>query len=370
MKRLIVLTISLLVSLFSVFVQAQTPFTVTWGFDGNTGAGSSSPNVSGGGADLAGVVLNNLSPYSPGQSGQAANIGGWSHNTCNFSEYVQVSVRPLNGEKITLTQLSFFVNNSSSSGPQEVRLRSSVDGFGGDLLVQGVGTGFQQAAVGLGGSAYTNQTGSISFRIYGCNGDGGTLRLDNLVISGTVTQTPLPVELLYFRAQVQGTAVQLNWATAWERNADRFVVQRSRDLNEFMNMATISAIGESSARQLYNFIDRWPNAGANYYRLRQIDRNGTFADSKPIAVVMNNDTPSFTVLENPTNREHIAVAVRNMPDPVFRLWTLTGQEIQVQALLQPDGTWHLSANEALPTGLYVLYLQSGEIRLVSRIIVN
>lgn len=370
MKRLIALTISLLVSVFSVFVQAQTPFTVTWSFDGYTGAESSSPNVSGGGADLVGVVLNNLSPYSPGQSGQAANIGGWSHNTCNFGEYVQVSVQPMNGEKITLTQLSFFVNNSSSSGPQEVRVRSSIDGFSGDLLVQGVSTGFQQAVVGLGGSTYTNQTGSISFRIYGCNGNGGTLRLDNLVVGGTVTQTPLPVELLYFRAQLQASAVQLSWATAWERNADRFVVQRSRDLNEFTDITTMSAIGESSARQLYSFIDRWPNAGANYYRLRQIDSDGTFADSKPVAVVMNDDTPSFTVLENPANRGHIAIAVRNMPDPVFRLWTLTGQEIHVQSSLQPDGTWLLSANEALPTGLYVLYLQHGEVRLASRVIVN
>ena len=367
MKRGIALTTSLVAILFSAFVQAQTPFSVTWSFDGHTGGSSSNANVSGSGAGLVGVVLNNLAQYVPGQSGQAANIGGWSHNTCNYGEYVEVSVQPQNGEKITLTQLSFFVNNSSSAGPQQVKVRSSIDGFSSDLLVQGVSTGFQQAAAGLGGSAYTNQSGAISFRIYGCNGTGGTLRLDNIVISGTVTQTPLPIELLYFRAQSLGTEVQLAWATAWERNTSRFLVQRSRDLQEFSTIASLPAVGESSDRQLYNIIDRWPNAGATYYRLRQIDRDGRFSDSKPVAVVLQDAEPSMTILTNPTNSQRIMVGLRNIYDPVFRLVSLSGQEIVLQAQTRLDQTWELIVSNRLPTGLYVLQVQSGAVGLASRI---
>lgn len=370
MKKSISLIVSLLFSIFGAILQAQTPFTVTWSFDGNTGASSSNPNVSGGGAVTNGVNFAGVGTYVAGAIGQAVNVQHWSTTGCDNNEFVQFTIQPLNGEKITIAQLSFYYSRSAA-GPHQLKVKASIDGFAANLIDQGVADGFQQVVINLSGGAYTNQSGSISFRVMACNADntGGTLRLDNVVISGAVTQTPLPVELLYFRAQLQHKAVLLLWATAWERNADRFLVQRSRDLREFLTITSLSAIGESGQNQQYSFMDQWPDVGATYYRLRQVDRDGSFSDSKAVAVVLDDDTPELAVLTNPSSDRQIRVVLRNMPEPVFRLLDLTGQEVPCQAYRQADGTWIVQIIQSLEPKVYVLQAQSGALRFVQRVMI-
>ncbi len=86
---------------------------------------------------------------------------------------------------------------------------------------------------------------------------------------------PLPVELISFDGAVRGMESALSWTTAQEVNNDKFVVERSQDGKVFAAIGEIKGHGNSSARLNYSFTDTNPAAGTNYYRLRQVDLDGT-----------------------------------------------------------------------------------------------
>lgn len=95
----------------------------------------------------------------------------------------------------------------------------------------------------------------------------------------------LPVEYLrplYGRAVPQG--IELRWSTATERHASRYDIERSADGTVFEKIGEQSARGNSSGTVDYAFLDKKPLTGANYYRLRQVDFDGTAALSH-VAVV-------------------------------------------------------------------------------------
>lgn len=368
MKQVISLIVSLLVSVFGSLVLAQTPFTVTWGFDGNTGASSSSPNVQGSGAALTGVNLSGISPYAPGQSGQAGNIQNWSVSTCNYSEFVQITLQPLNGEKMTITGLSFFFNRSNA-GPQEVYVRSGMDGFSGNIGAFAVTDGYQQANIGL---AYADVSGSVSFRIYACKliSQGGTLRLDNIVVSGTVTQTPTPVSLLYFDARPTGNAVQATWETTQEVDAGLFVVQRSRDGVSYERIHEQPATGNSQGRQRYTFLDHQPPEGTSYYQLLHVDSDGWRYAAKPVLVMVKTDRPLAAVAPNPASPAGIFVVLQQAVRPEVVVLTPAGQPVtgQWQQTGVQEGQW--VPVQPLSPGLYWLVLTEGGTKQVITVLIR
>lgn len=357
--------------LLTATAHAQANFSATWPFDGTPSGSASQPNVGTGGANFTGVAPSNLpgADYVTGQNGQAVNVANWSQSpNCNFSEYVEVSVSAQNGQKITLTQFSVLVNKSAS-GPQELRVRSSVDNYGSDLTVASVGTGFQSVSFGLSGAGFVDQTSTVTFRLYGCNGTGGTLRLDDLAINGTVTTTPLPVTLLSFTAKPEGDRVQLAWDTTAERDADRFVVERSADLREYASVGEVAANGTTDTRQHYGLTDMRPLPGANYYRLRQIDLDGTAHTFKPISAIIEVDDVVAVVYPNPADPARIHLRLWNADDATVRLLTGAGQPIATR-LERRLGEANLILQHPLPTGVYFLDIQlTNKARFMLKVIV-
>ena len=338
--------------------QARELFSVRWSFEGNQSGASSVIYVQPNAAGLAGVNALTVNPYSAGQSGQAINIQNWSTTQCNNSEYAEFMIQPIRNQRITITQFSFFVARSAS-GPQQISVRSSANGFSSDLTNVALTSqppAFQAVSINLSGAGFANLTGPITFRIYACNptASGGTIRLDEVSINGELPNFALPVELLYFRAQPQGNAVALSWATTWERNAGTFTVQRSRNLAEFMTIGNVMATGNTDSRQTYAFTDRWPDVGTTYYRLLQTDRDGATQQAKPVAVTLDDDTPALAVLENPTTPETILIATRNLTGATFRLISLTGQSVLLSADNQANNAIFLQPNAAISAGLYWL----------------
>ena len=354
---------------------AQDPFTVRWSFEGNANGTTSVLYITAGAAGFVGVAPNGFGPYTPGASGQAVNVDNWSTTTCNRGEYVTITVQPNRGKTMTLNQLSFFFARSSS-GPNTVSVRSSVNNFGSDIFT-GTATEnppYQQASVGLSGGAYTNQTGPITFRIYGCPPQGaGTLRLDEIVISGVLPQFALPVSLLYFRAQPQPTTADhanrttLSWATTWERDAAYFEVQRSRSLREFGTIGQIAARGTTDTRQVYNFSDDWPDGGTTYYRLRQVDTDQTTTYSNIVAAVLDDNTPTMNVLDSEISGI-IRVRGRNLTDARFSVVSMTGRVVDVALQTEANGTIELRG--VFPVGLYLVRAETGNTQLVQRAFVS
>jgi hypothetical protein len=94
--------------------------------------------------------------------------------------------------------------------------------------------------------------------------------------------TVLPVEFLSFDATYDqnSDAVDLVWETASEINNAYFLVERSKDGNNWETVEKIKGAGNSTKTLRYNARDNNPYPGLSYYRLQQVDHNGKGSYSK------------------------------------------------------------------------------------------
>lgn len=96
--------------------------------------------------------------------------------------------------------------------------------------------------------------------------------------------TPLPVELSNFTAFIIDRSVQLNWQTESETNNEYFSIERSSQQKGFHEIGLVEGHGNATTSNSYRGIDTDPEIGYNYYRLKQVDHDGSFSYS-PIRVV-------------------------------------------------------------------------------------
>jgi hypothetical protein len=113
----------------------------------------------------------------------------------------------------------------------------------------------------------------------------------------------LPVTLLYFTARQNNNQVTLHWATASETDNDYFSIEKSRDGQQFNQVGRVAGAGTSVKKLTYQFNDDFPSGGVSYYRLKQVDLDGTFTYSKTVKV-SSDITSALRVYPNPlTNNE-------------------------------------------------------------------
>ncbi|MFD1873664.1 hypothetical protein [Hymenobacter bucti] len=120
------------------------------------------------------------------------------------------------------------------------------------------------------------QTTSYSLQVTTTDANGGT---STVPVTFALGATPLPVVLVEFTAQaVANRDALLNWRTASEKNNDYFEVERSFDGTSFTAIAKVAGHGTTAAASTYTLTDAGVAAKATglvYYRLRQVDRDGT-----------------------------------------------------------------------------------------------
>ncbi|WP_046242300.1 T9SS type A sorting domain-containing protein [Hymenobacter terrenus] len=189
----------------------------------------------------------------------------------------------------------------------------------------------------------------------------GCAYLSNAVV---VTTAPLPVELTAFTAVAEGpAAVRLAWATASELNSARFEVERSADGTRFERMATVAAAGNSSSARAYELLDSKLPAGVVtfYYRLKQVDTDGTFSYS-PVRVVVfsHKSVEGLLLAPNPARATTLTGAVAGASVTVF---DAVGRAV-LSATADAAGTAQLVLPAGLPTGVYVVRVGGKALRLM------
>lgn len=111
----------------------------------------------------------------------------------------------------------------------------------------------------------------------------------------------LPVEMMYFSGESTENGIELRWATASELNNAGFLLERSTDLSNWLNIGFVQGVGNSQQINRYLFQDNKPITGVNYYRIKQFDNDGEFETLQIIAIVWNTDVKtnpfrSFNIL--------------------------------------------------------------------------
>ncbi|GAB3584906.1 T9SS type A sorting domain-containing protein [Hymenobacter daeguensis] len=176
---------------------------------------------------------------------------------------------------------------------------------------------------------------------------------------------PLPVELSAFAAQRQASkAVSVRWTTASEKNSDRFEVQRSLNGRDFVTIATAKAQGTSSQATAYAALDQTAPAAELYYRLRQVDLDGTVAFSPVLRVNGVGTAVELTLYPNPAT-DRLTATAPALAARTFRVLNTLGQVLATGPADAENPTVDV---QALPTGTYLLELSSPAGRQVRRFV--
>ncbi len=101
-----------------------------------------------------------------------------------------------------------------------------------------------------------------------------------------------------------GSGFKLHWTTAKENNSQIFVIERSFDGLSFSAIGAIPASGNSIEELSYQFIDLELGIERAYYRLKQIDVDGTFSLSEPL-LLSHINTAKFQIVSKEKNIENI-----------------------------------------------------------------
>lgn len=165
----------------------------------------------------------------------------------------------------------------------------------------------------------------------------------------------LPVELTHFQAQPKNNEVILSWTTASELNNDFFGVEHSRDGRTFSAVGKVRGAGTSAEVRVYQFTHRTPQAGTHYYRLKQVDYDGTFDYSEMVAVKIDRRSTAVQIYPNPTVRTAV-ILMEERPERInFQLFNLLGRRIDRQPTIAEAG-WELDLSR-LPGGIYLLRME-------------
>lgn len=131
---------------------------------------------------------------------------------------------------------------------------------------------------------------------------GNDIAIDDIKFSTCSDGGPLPVSFINIAAQKKGSGVTISWSTVYEVNNDFFEVERSNDGGITWNtVIKTRGSGASSTTKNYSVYDAKPLAGINYYRIRQVDQDGTSRYSTTVAYKLTITNTDVSVLANPFN---------------------------------------------------------------------
>lgn len=159
----------------------------------------------------------------------------------------------------------------------------------------------------------------------------------------------LPVTLVSFTANKEGQMAVLNWQTALEINSDYFLIQRSTDGKVWHDLASINALGDYDELKKYTFTDNTPALGTNMYRLKMVDKDGTYAHSRIQPLSFSSDV-SLSVYPNPVSdilyiREAVLGTVKQVA-----IYNIQGQKMYQS---NTAGTQSIPVN-TLASGIYMI----------------
>jgi hypothetical protein len=106
----------------------------------------------------------------------------------------------------------------------------------------------------------------------------------------------LNLEIIDIRAERVGSQALISWTTVNESQSVRFVIERSQDGTNFVAIGEVRAVGGQLNN--YQFTDRSPKAGINYYRIRQINRSVDDELTRVVSVSFDNEA-AFVIYPNP-----------------------------------------------------------------------
>lgn len=155
----------------------------------------------------------------------------------------------------------------------------------------------------------------------------------------------LPVELVSFSGENNAEGNLLKWVTVSETGNKGFEVESSHNGKLFKNIGFVAGNSDSKQELRYSFTHQ-SNLPVTYYRLKQIDWDGTSAYSQIIAVKRKSGTVS--VYPNPS-RGRLFIGAKNR-NQAYKMTNSQGVVVKASSAIPDDGI----ATTSLQDGLYYI----------------
>ncbi|MDX5481358.1 MAG: IPT/TIG domain-containing protein, partial [Hymenobacteraceae bacterium] len=272
--------------------------------------------------------------------------------TSEIKQYEVSGLGLANGAKVSL-------NVSDNTSPFTIST-SAGSGFGKSVELSGVANNklaptiiyvrYAPQAIGTNQESILHSQGTTSNR---------------LTINATAA-APLPVELISFKAETQQNSIQLKWKTASETDNSHFEVEVAQDLkNGFTKVGEVkSKVTNSVLTTSYTYTHNYNGSAATlYYRLKQVDLDGTYAYSKVVSVepmVKSLQQEMIVVAPNPlVYNSKVFITAESSGKAVLRLSSMAGKQVYFREIDVEQGqtTLQLPLYDQLQKGLYVLMVE-------------
>jgi hypothetical protein len=191
--------------------------------------------------------------------------------------------------------------------------------------------------------------------------------------ASTVT-SPLPVTLTDFTATLLSGAppvTELDWATTFEENSHYFLIQRSPDGQQFSTIDTVAAAANATNGHSYTYTDQYPLAGPDYYRLAQVDLDGTTTYSLIREVFVGQSSAGFQLSPNPAEGTvylELGGSVSSGSLEV-RLLDVQGRTLRSWIFQKSEGAWNQPLDvSGLTSGSYFIQVTGASYRAIKTFI--
>lgn len=195
----------------------------------------------------------------------------------------------------------------------------------------------------------------------------------------------VPVELVSFTAAKKGNNVELNWKTATESNTAGFEIERAAisnqsSVNSWHKVGFVEGAGTSSSTKNYSFTDK-AGVGTFLYRLKQIDRNGSFTYSHTVEVSLGVMPSVMALASNYPNPFNPSTEIRFTLSPnmvsnsnagkipvTLKVYDALGREVATLVNEEKEaGTYFVTFNaKGLSSGVYYYKLNANDYSIVNK----
>ena len=222
---------------------------------------------------------------------------------------------------------------------------------------------------GVAYDAGTYKTIGTSFEFGGLT-DGPSLSTKDELMAEIIDffgLNPIPVELVSFNANVDENGINLKWATSTETNNSGFDIERSKDNINFEKIGNVKGKGTTTESQEYSFRDGGITTGKGkvYYRLKQIDLNGTSSYSDAIEVEYSIIPVEFSLSQNYPNPFNPTTNIKfGIPKEVLvtlKVYDILGREVAtvVNQKMEPGYYEYEWNGVPFASGVYFYRIEAG-----------
>jgi hypothetical protein len=194
-------------------------------------------------------------------------------------------------------------------------------------------------------------------------------------VDATNDASIVPIQLISFKAALQGNNVQVSWSTATEINNSHFNVLRSLNGKDFSSIGTIQGKGNTVAVSNYSLVDASFPKQNLYYQLEQVDFDGKKTLSSIVLVKIDGNQVQVTVFPNPVKDKKLSLLISNITEGNYTISVLdiAGTKVYSQQLkVIGNVPSSIQLPQQLQVGIYMLQVMNGAatVKLTKQLFIN